>query len=81
LISIFLFKNLSLQIKMCMVSILLLLGTAAYCGVSGYTAVPEAAVSWSSVIIGAAVALCAELMAIKYIRRDANLLRAVDRIR
>ena len=81
LISIFLFKNLSLQIKMCMVSILLLLGTAAYCGVSGYTTVPEAAVSWSSVIIGAAVALCAELMAIKYIRRDANLLRAVDRIR
>ncbi|MDE5878359.1 MAG: DUF4293 domain-containing protein [Muribaculaceae bacterium] len=81
LVSIFMFKRLSLQVKMCVVAILVLLATAAYCGVSGYTAVPDAAVSWSSVIIGVPVALCAELMAIKYIRHDANLLRAVDRIR
>lgn len=81
LVSIFLFKNLSLQVKMCMVSILVLLAAATYCGVSGYTAVPDVAVSWSSVIIGVPVALCAELMAIRYIRRDANLLRSVDRIR
>ncbi|MDE5795538.1 MAG: DUF4293 domain-containing protein, partial [Muribaculaceae bacterium] len=38
LVSIFMFKRLSLQVRMCVVAILVLLATGAYCGVSGYTA-------------------------------------------
>lgn len=81
LVSIFCFRNLKRQTNLCMVSLLAVIAAASYCAVLGYTAFSDGVVSWSSVAFAPLIALIGIIMAVRYIRRDAARLRAVDRIR
>lgn len=81
LIDIFLFKNLGLQIKVSLVSILLTIASMATCGCLGYTAVEGYSVSWSTNILFPFIALIAGIVANSLMRSDRKKLRAVDRIR
>lgn len=81
LINIFLFRNLILQKKICLIEILFLLACISigcgygYCSFNGYS------VSWSSLIVAPGIALVATLMAYARIRADQRLLKSADRIR
>lgn len=81
LIDIFMFRNLSLQKKLCLIEILFLVATIATgCGY-GYCSFDNYSTSWSSVIIAPALALIATIMAYNRINSDQKLLKSVDRIR
>lgn len=80
-IDIFLYGNLVLQKKICVVSVLLTVASAATGGFLGYTAIEGHSVSWSWVALCPFVAIVADLMALTCMQRDHNRLRAVDRLR
>lgn len=81
LINIFLFKNLTLQGKICLIEVLFLVSVAAIGFYFGYFTFEGNHVSWSSIIITPLLALVADIMAYKCIRKDYNRLRSVDRFR
>lgn len=80
-INIFLFKNLRLQINVCLIEILLLLAVLA-CGCGyGYYQFDDAQVSWSSLIVAPLIALVADIIAYNRISHDRRLLRESTRLR
>lgn len=81
LINIFLFKNLRLQMRLCLIEILFLAVVIIIAGYEGYYAIPGGSVSWSSLIVAPFLALIATIMAYSRIAADNRLLRSVDRIR
>ena len=81
LISIFLFKNIKLQMKTCLFEILFIVVVIVIAGYEGYYAIPEGSVSWSSIIVAPFIALIATVMAYSRISADYRTLRSVDRIR
>lgn len=81
LIDIFLYKNLPLQKKVCLVCVLFTLASAATAAALGYTAIEGGRIGWSALSICPLIALCGEIMAYGCMRRDHRLLKAVDRIR
>ena len=81
LIDIFLFKNLPLQKKVCLISVLFIIASAATAGCLGYTSVHGGEIGWSSVALSPVIALFAAIIAYSCMRRDHNRLKAVDRIR
>lgn len=81
LIDIFLFKNLSLQKKVCLVSVLMIIASAASAACLGYFAIENGVIGWSSVALAPFIALCAVILAYTCMQRDHNKLKAVDRIR
>lgn len=81
LIDIFLFKNLDLQKKVCALSVLLVIASAATGGCLGYTAIDGGEIGWSTVALCPLIALVATLMAYGCMQSDHNKLKAVDRIR
>lgn len=80
-INIFLYNNLPLQKRVCLIEILFLVATSAICFYLGYFTFEGYSVSWSTLIITPLLALIADLMAYKCICRDHNKLRSVDRFR
>ena len=80
-INIFLFKNLRLQKRLCIIEILFLLSVLAAGCAYGYYQFSEAYVSWSSLIIAPLIAFVADVMAYNRISHDQRLLRASDRLR
>lgn len=81
LIDIFLFKNLSLQKKLCIVAILFVIASAVTGGCLGYTAISGGSIGWSSVALCPLIAVIAAIMAYGGMTKDQNRLRAVDRVR
>lgn len=81
LIAIFLYKNLSLQIRLCLIEILFLIATTVVGAAYGYYQFPDAEVSWSSLIIAPLIAFVADIMAYNRISHDRRLLRSADRLR
>ncbi len=81
LISIFLFKNLKLQMKTCLIEVLFIVVVIVIAGYEGYYAIPDGTVSWSSMIVAPFIALIATVMAYSRISADYRTLRSVDRIR
>lgn len=81
LIDIFLFKNLSVQKKVCLVCVLLTIACIAIAATLGYTAIEGYHVSWSSVAIDPFVALFGCIMAYTLMQSDQKKLSAADRIR
>lgn len=81
LIDIFLFKNLQLQKKVCLVSLLFVLASGATAGCLGYTAIAGGTIGWSSVALCPFLALVSVILAYGCMLRDHNRLKAVDRIR
>ncbi len=81
LIDIFLFKNLPLQKKVCLVSILFIIASGVTCLFLGYGVADGGMVNWSGVVTCPLIALIAAIMAWTCMQRDHNRLKAVDRIR
>lgn len=81
LINIFCFKNMRLQKNLCLIEIILLVGTACTGAIIGYYHFDTASVSWSSLIIAPLLAFLADVMAYNRICRDQRLLRSADRLR
>lgn len=80
-ITIFLYKNLPLQRRLCLIEILFIIATIATGCAIGYTFVEGAHPGWSSLALAPFLALILTIMAWRFIRRDHNLLRSADRLR
>ena len=81
LIDIFLYKNLPLQKKVCLVSLVFVIASGATAGCLGYTAIEGGTIGWSSVALCPIISIAAVLLAYGCMVRDHNRLKAVDRIR
>lgn len=82
-VNIFLFKNLKLQKRVCVIEGFLLLAVVAIGCAYGYynDAFPGYQVSWSSLIICWPIAFIADMLAYNRINADMKTLRAADRLR
>lgn len=81
LINIFLFNNLPLQKRICLIEILFLVAASAIGVGYGYYGIEGAAVSWSTLVCAPLIALIADIMAYNRIRSDHRKLLSVDRFR
>ncbi|MCM1378258.1 MAG: DUF4293 domain-containing protein [Clostridium sp.] len=81
LVTIFVFKNMKLQRKLCLIDIMFEVATLCLAAYIGYTAVPGYCPGWSSIAFAPFIAIIFSIMAWRFIRRDHNLLRSADRIR
>lgn len=80
-INIFLYRNLPLQKRMCLIEILFLLSTICIAGWEGYRGVPGYECSWSSLAMAPFMGLILMVMTWNLINRDHKLIKSVDRIR
>lgn len=81
LISIFLFKNLRLQRRMCLISVLFIIADLATGITLATNTFDNADISWESIVISPIIALAAVILAYWRIGKDRNKLLAADRIR
>lgn len=81
LIDIFLYKNLSLQIKVCAMEALFIVAAIVVAAILGYTVVEGSSVSWSLIAAAPFIALASTLSARKLMLSDRKKLAAADRIR
>lgn len=81
LINIFLYRNLRLQKRVCLVDVLFIVATICVAGWEGYRGMPGYECSWSSLAIAPFLALILMVMSWGLINRDHRLIRSVDRIR
>lgn len=80
-VAIFLFKNLKLQMTLCLVEVLFLVAVIADACYIGYCSFPGYAPGWSTLALAPFLSIILCLMAWRRIRKDRNLLRSADRIR
>ena len=80
-IAIFLYKNLVLQMRVCLFEVLFIVADMTVCGVLGYSAIESSSIIWSSAICTPVIALIAVIMAWNRIKSDRDRIRAIDRIR
>lgn len=80
-LTIFFFKNLRLQIKLCSLEMILLVTTIIVCIFDSAHTIDGGNLSWSSIICAPFLALIFTIAASYFIRRDRNLLRSADRLR
>lgn len=80
-ITIFLYRNLPLQKKMCLIEILFILSAICIAGWEGYRGIEGYSCSWSSLALAPFLSLILMVMAWTLINKDHRLLKSVDRIR
>lgn len=80
-IDIFLFKNLVLQKKICLVGILFIVASGAVGGCLGYSCIQDGYMGWSSVALCPFIAIIAAILAYNRMTSDQRLLKAADRLR
>lgn len=80
-INIFLYKNLPLQKRMCLIEIMFILCAICIAGWEGYKGMAGYACSWSSLALAPFLALILMVMSWWLINKDHKLLKSVDRIR
>lgn len=80
-LNIFMFKNLRLQMRVTLLSILLMCVLTVTGAFIIYRNSPVAQVEWTGAVLLLLVALIFALAAYRFMRRDHNLLRSVDRLR
>ncbi|MCH5237354.1 MAG: DUF4293 domain-containing protein [Muribaculaceae bacterium] len=81
LIDIFLFRNLRLQKRVCLVSILFIVADACVAGLLGYCGIDGGQIGWSTVVLCPFIALFSSIFAYYRMSADYNLLKSADRIR
>lgn len=81
LLDIFLYRNLNLQKRVCLIGLLFTVASACVAGCLGYTAVPGGYMGWSSVALCPFIAFVAIVLAYNRINADQRLLKAADRLR
>lgn len=80
-INIFLYKNLPLQKRVCLIEILFILSAICIAGWEGYRGIEGYYIAWTSLAIAPFLALILMIMAWTMINKDHRLLKSVDRIR
>ena len=81
LIDIFLFKNLVLQKRVCLVSLLFIVASGAVGGCLGYSCIANGYMGWSSVALCPFIAIVSTILAYNRMCADQRLLKAADRLR
>ena len=81
LIDIFLFKNLRLQKKVCLVSLLFVVASGAVGGCLGYSCIQGGYMGWSSVALAPFIAIIGLICAYNRMCADERLLKSADRLR
>lgn len=81
LIDIFLYKNLRLQQRVCLVGILFIVASGSVGGLLGFCAIEGGWIWWKTTIICPFIALFSAIFAYYRMSQDYALLRASDRIR
>lgn len=80
-IDIFLYRNLPLQKRICLIEILFIVSAICIAGWEGYRGMPGYEVQWSSLALAPFLALILTVMSWSLINRDHRLIKSVDRIR
>lgn len=80
-IDIFLYKNLPLQKRVCLIEILFIVAAICIAGFEGYRGIPGYECSWSSLALAPFLSLILMIVAWGLINKDHKLLKSVDRIR
>ena len=80
-ITIFMYRNLPLQKRLCLIEILFIVSAICIAGWEGYRGVEGYECQWSSLAIAPFLALILMIMAWSLINKDHKLLKSVDRIR
>lgn len=80
-ITIFLYRNLPLQKRMCLIEILFILSAICVAGWEGYKGIPGYECQWSTLALAPFLSLILMLMSWNLINKDHKLIRSVDRIR
>lgn len=81
LIDIFLFKNLKLQQRICMVCVLFIVADCCVAGLLGFCAIEGGSIWWKTNIILPFIALFSTVFAYYRMAQDYSLLKASDRLR
>lgn len=81
IIALFLFRNLKRQMTVTLISIVLLCASLLTCGFMLYNAMPDAHVIVFGGVILPVLALVCAVAALRFMRKDRNLLRSYDRLR
>ena len=80
-IAIFLFKNLKLQMRVTLITILLIAASMVTCGFILYASMPDAELIWTGGVLLLVAAMVCALFGLRFMRKDRNLLRSYDRLR
>lgn len=80
-IDIFLFSNIRLQKKVCLICIMFIIACACVGGYLGFCAIIGGSIGWSSVALAPFIAIISCILAYYRMSADYNLLRSADRIR
>ena len=80
-IAIFLFKNLKLQMRVTLITILLIAASIVTCGFILYASMPDAELIWTGGVLLLVAAMVCALFGLRFMRKDRNLLRSYDRLR
>lgn len=81
LIAIFTFKNMRLQKRLCMLTLLFLVCVIAIGALLAYQSIDNSSIQWSSLVCAPFISMIAICMAYNRINRDYRLLRDSERIR
>ncbi|MCH5225231.1 MAG: DUF4293 domain-containing protein [Muribaculaceae bacterium] len=83
LVDIFLYRNLRLQQRVCMVALLFIVADACVCGLLGFWSfrLDEGHIWWKTSIICPLIAILATIFAYYRMAQDYSLLKAADRLR
>ncbi|MBD5283690.1 MAG: DUF4293 domain-containing protein [Bacteroides sp.] len=80
-IAIFSYRNLKLQMRLCLITCLLLCATVAVGANYGYNFVEGGTITWNQMAFAPLLAFCAAILAWTRIRSDKRRIEAADRIR
>lgn len=81
LLDIFLFKNLRLQMRVCLVALLFIVADACVGGLLGFCAIEGGQIWWKTTIMCPFIAIFSTIFAYYRMRYDFSLLKAADRLR
>ena len=81
LLDIFLYNNLRLQMRVCLVAVLFIIADASVCGLLGYCCIDNGRIGWSTNIICPFIAVFSAIFAYYRMKSDYSLLKAADRLR
>lgn len=80
-LDIFMFKNLRLQMRVAVFSLVLMAASAVTGGFILYQAMPDATIVWTGAVLLLVLAAFFAVMALRMMKKDYKLLRSVDRLR
>lgn len=81
LLDIFLYKNLRLQMRVCLVALLFIVADACVGGLLGFCAIEGGQIWWNTTALCPFIAIFSTIFAYYRMKYDYSLLRAADRLR